>query len=149
MSIRKREAAPWVIAIALLSVLLVLVSTRYFSQNRMIEYEVADELPIMIDSSGNPYIEAGFRNVGSNDFNAEGQYYIAYHIYAENGKIIDYDGRRSEITLGPGETKFFKVYLDPKHLTGPRTILGLDLIKEGAYWFSDRNNIVKKVVAIQ
>jgi hypothetical protein len=133
------------IFIAALAVALIFVSFFYFQQDRLVRYDTLDSASLHTDANGDTFIEVGMQNVSMNEYNASGSYFVAYHVYDAAGDLLLWDGLRTEIDLQPGEWKMVKVLIDSKTLTSIGTVVGIDLIRDGSYWFSQRNNRIQMI----
>ncbi len=132
--------------IAALAVALIIVSFFYFQQDRLVRYDVLDSASLHTDANGETYIEVGMQNVSQSEYNTSGSYFVAYHVYDTAGGVVLWEGLRTEIDLKPGEWKMVKVFIDKKSLTSIGTVVGIDLIRDGSYWFSQRNNRIQMIV---
>lgn len=152
-----RKNFAWIIAVVMLLGMLSLVSYKYFTQNVLVDYYASDVEPLQYDDNGKAYIEIEIQNKSINEYATKSihtinsadttgsNFFISYHVYNSNGEMVENEGIRSDVSLQAGEKKQFKMYIDPSQLTGDSTNIGIDMIKEGEYWFSEQNNAPKIV----
>lgn len=74
--------------------------------------------------------------------------YLSYHLYDAEGNLLGYDQIRTPIdkNLYPGDKTTVELQVSP--LEAGTYQLGLDIVQEGVVWFSDMEEIEKKITLV-
>jgi phosphoglycerol transferase MdoB-like AlkP superfamily enzyme len=80
------------------------------------------------------------RNDGPHAWPADGSIALAYHWLTADGRIVDFEGRRSPVTsrVEPGGTVGLETWVEAPSSPG-RPTLQWDMVDEGVCWFSERD----------
>ena len=62
---------------------------------------------------------------------------LSYHLYDGTGKLLTWDGVRTPLAIGAGETATVKAQIADPVMPGTYT-LKFDVVQEGVAWFSDK-----------
>ena len=62
---------------------------------------------------------------------------LSYHLYDATGRLVTWDGLRTPLAIGAGQTATVKAQIGDPVAPGTYT-LKFDLVQEGAFWFSDK-----------
>jgi hypothetical protein len=117
--------------------LIIIVTIKYIEANRYWEIDVP-AADITVESGQNIAVEAKVKNKMYYVLGSKDNYFISYHIYDENGKIVQFDNPRTDIQdIEPGNADYVEINIQAPAEKG-RYKLIIDIVKEGEYWFKDR-----------
>lgn len=91
-------------------------------------------IPIKITNHANRTMNSALKNM-----------FVSYHIYNESGELLIYDNIRTPFpkTLYPGDKESLELQVSK---IDPGTyILEIDMLQEGVEWFSDQEEMTKRI----
>lgn len=90
-------------------------------------------------------IQVKVKNKANRKLSPTDNFYISYHLYDKAGNLLSADNVRTELpeTLFSGDSKKIDVKLT--HLAPGEYIIGFDMLQEYVEWFSEHEDIEKKV----
>lgn len=116
---------------------LVIVAFKYINANRYWEISGFDT-NITSESGQDVHVKASLKNKMYYVLGSKENYFISYHLYSENGSLIQYDNLRTNIEdIEPGGSEDVEVQIKAPTEKGKYKIK-IDIVKEGEYWFEDR-----------
>ena len=145
--IRRRPPYAVLILLALPCIVLVaallspVVAARLGAETVLEWYRVTILAPERVEVSGtSTTVPVPVRNDGPLTWHAgsEGNPRLSYHLYDEQGRLVTYDGRRTELPadLAPGSTLTVDAKIDAPAVAGTY-LVEWDLVLEGSGWFRD------------
>ncbi len=95
--------------------------------------------PRFITAGSEAHVKCVFRNDGRRTWRRDGSFAISYHWFDRDGRVVDWEGRRTRLPngVGPGETVEVDALLAAPLVSG-RYRLQWDVVEEGVCWFSQR-----------
>ena len=101
---------------------------------------VGARTPRVVIAGGRRSAVLELRNDGPHAWPDDGSVALAYHWLTTDGKVVDWEGRRSPVAgrVEPGETVEFETWVVAPVTVG-RLALQWDMVDEGVCWFSERD----------
>ena len=90
-------------------------------------------------------IHVEIRNKANRMLSSEQRIFLSYHVYDGNGNVLAYDNVRSELGKNIFSHSTERVELKVDALEPGEYILGIDVVEEGVTWFSEHEEMEKKL----
>jgi hypothetical protein len=136
---KKIKIALWTLGILVYLFLFGLTAKSYIFSNVYADFSLPEE--VIAESIGERIkVEIEVKNKTIQNINSEDNYFLSYHLYDSEGRVISIDNVRTPISgIMPGRKKRIEMLVDVPEKEGTY-IIEADIVKENEYWFSDKGN---------
>ena len=136
---KKIKITLWILGILVYLFLFGLAAKSYIFSNVYADFSMPEE--IIAEGSGERIeVVIEVKNKTIHNINSEDNYFLSYHLYDSEGRMISFDNVRTPIPgIMPGRTKEIEMLVDVPENEG-NYIIETDIVKENEYWFSDKGN---------